>query len=85
MGVNVHISANMPVDVSTVRPKVDKAMKEPSMMTWMNASKVCFKVLFRSLCFGFGFIVGFGVLCRIAASMGRQRDETGLKCEGINT
>ena len=36
----------MPVDVSTVRPKVDKAMKEPSKMTWMKASKVCFKEFF---------------------------------------
>jgi hypothetical protein len=46
----------MPVDVSTVRPNMDKAMKEPSMMTWMNASNVCFKAFFVRVWF---YIVGF--------------------------
>jgi hypothetical protein len=37
---NVHISAKGPADVLTVRPNVDSAMKEPSMIKWMSASKV---------------------------------------------
>jgi len=70
VGVDVHISANMPVDVSTVRPNVDKAMKEPSKMAWMNTSKVCFTRFFIFMFCVFCFIVGSCVLCVIAASMG---------------
>jgi hypothetical protein len=39
---HAHISANMPEDVFTDRPKVDRAMKGPSMVMWMSASKVYF-------------------------------------------
>jgi hypothetical protein len=38
---HVHNSANMPEDVFAVRPKVDRARKEPSRVKWTSASKVC--------------------------------------------
>jgi hypothetical protein len=37
---NVHICAKAPGDAFTVRPKVDKARKEPSKIKWMSASNV---------------------------------------------
>jgi hypothetical protein len=37
---NVHICAKTPEDAFTVRPKVDKARKEPSKIKWMSASNV---------------------------------------------
>ena len=37
---NVHICAKAPEDAFTVRPKVDKARKEPSKIKWMSASNV---------------------------------------------
>jgi hypothetical protein len=37
---NVQICAKGPEDAFTVRPKVDKARKEPSKMKWMSASNV---------------------------------------------
>jgi len=37
---NVHICAKALEDAFTVRPKVDKARKEPSKIKWMRASKV---------------------------------------------
>jgi hypothetical protein len=37
---NVHICAKAPEDPFTVRPKVDKARKEPSKIKWMSASNV---------------------------------------------
>jgi hypothetical protein len=37
---NVHICAKAPEDAFTLRPKVDKARKEPSKIKWMSASNV---------------------------------------------
>ena len=37
---NVHICAKAPEDPFTVRPKVDKARKDPSKIKWMSASNV---------------------------------------------
>jgi hypothetical protein len=37
---NVHICAKTPGDEFTVRPKVDKARKEPSKIEWMSTSNV---------------------------------------------
>lgn len=37
---NVHIWAKTPEDEFTVRPKVDKARKEPSKIKWISASNV---------------------------------------------